>query len=116
MPAGIYNFTIEQGETFVRTIIWEDSAGTSINLTGYTARMQLRGSRGIPTLAISLTTENGGIALGGVAGTITITISASQTAAFADRSYIYDLEIISGSGVVTKLIKGIVTIATEVTV
>lgn len=116
MPAGIYDFIIERGETFTRVITWKDENSTAINLTGYTARMQLRGSRGEPSLALSLTTENSGISLGGIAGTITITISASQTASFESRSYVYDLELVAGSGAVTKLLKGVISIAREVTV
>ncbi|TXH14228.1 MAG: hypothetical protein E6R03_09740 [Hyphomicrobiaceae bacterium] len=116
MPAGTYNFTIEQGETFSRVITWNDSSNSPINLTGYTARMQIRKGGGAPELQISLTTGGGGIVLGGVAGTITITIPASDTATMDAKSYVYDLELVSGSGVVTKLLKGIVSVAREVTV
>ncbi len=114
MPAGVYNFTIEQGETFVRVLTWQDEELALVNLTGYTARMQLRANRS-DTAAVSLTTDNGGIVLGGAAGTITITITAAQTAALVSSVYFYDLELVSGTGIVTKLIKGTATLAREVT-
>jgi hypothetical protein len=42
---------------------------------------------------------------GGVAGTITITVSATDTAALTAADGVFDLEITSGS-VVTRLIEG----------
>ena len=64
---------------------------------------------------LSLTTENGRIALGGGAGTITLTVSASDTAALTAGNGVYDLEIVSSGGVVTRLIEGSYTISREVT-
>lgn len=63
---------------------------------------------------LSLTTENGGLTLGGTAGTIAIAITATATAAVAAARYVYDLEIISGS-TVTRLVQGAFFIAREVT-
>ena len=64
---------------------------------------------------LTLTTENGGIALGGSAGTITLTISAAATAALTAASGCYDLELVSGSGLVTRLLQGRVVVSREVT-
>jgi hypothetical protein len=44
----------------------------AINLTGYTARMQVRSTLESAEALIELTTANGRIALGGSAGTITL--------------------------------------------
>lgn len=66
------------------------------NLTGYTARMNVSAAiGGAPVL--TLTTSNGGLTLGGTAGTINIDISATQTAALAPALYYYDLELLSGA-------------------
>lgn len=86
-----------------------------VNLTGFTARMQIRETVESTTVLHSLTTENGGITLGGAAGTIALTISATDTAAFTFDTAVYDLEIISGSGVVTEVMSGTVTLGDEVT-
>lgn len=93
----------------------ELSFHTPINLTGYTARMQIREDITSGTVLISLTTENGGITLGGVFGTITLLIMASVTAAIAWTTAVYDLEIISPSGIVTRLVEGRITVSPEVT-
>lgn len=113
MAAGKYNDTIEQGETYIRVFTWKDSTDTAINLTGYTARMQLRAENRLDAAAFSFN-ESSGLTLGGTAGTITLTIAATSTATM-DGRYFYDLELISGSGIVTKLLKGILTVAGEVT-
>ncbi len=50
------------------------------DLTGYTARMDIRcGPAKTDLLIKSLTTENGGITLGGALGTITLFISGDET-------------------------------------
>lgn len=113
MSINQHNFTMNQGETFSKVITWKDSAGTLIDLTGYTARMYLRRRIGDPTPALMLTTENGRITLGGAAGTVTLTISADDTA-LLESLYIYDLELVLTT-VVKRLLQGIITIDPEVT-
>jgi len=115
MSAGLYTLTIEQGATLSLVLTYKDSAGNLVNLTGYTARMMLRSSFTAASSILSLTTENSRIALGGAAGTITLTISATDTAALsAPQSGVYDLELVSGS-TVTRLIQGTFTVTPEAT-
>jgi hypothetical protein len=85
---------------------------TPFNFTGYTARMMIRDAVAdvAPITGGSLTTGNGGIVLGGAAGTITLAIDAATTAAFDVRSYVYDLEIVSAGGVVTPILYGSVVV------
>jgi len=40
--ASPYNILIDQGATYTLAITYKDSAGAAINLTNYTAAMQLR--------------------------------------------------------------------------
>ena len=106
---------MDQGATFSRAITWQDSQAVPVNLTGYTARMQVRDEVDSASAALSLTTENSRISLGGTAGTITLLVSATDTAAVAAGEYVYDLELVSGSGTVTRLIQGCFTVDAEVT-
>ncbi len=111
----LFDITINQGATFELTITYKDSAGTAINLTGYTARMQVRETYSSSSTVVSLT-NGSGITLGGAAGTIAILISAATTEALtAPFSGVYDLEIVSGGGVVTRLLQGAATVSPEVT-
>jgi tRNA threonylcarbamoyladenosine modification (KEOPS) complex Pcc1 subunit len=115
MTAGLYTLTIEQGATLSLVLTYKDSSSNLVNLTGYTARMMLRSAFTSASNVISLTTENGRIALGGSAGTITLTISATDTAALAAPQYgVYDLELVSGS-TITRLIQGTFTVLPEAT-
>lgn len=85
-----------------------------VDLTGYTARMQLRAKLDSDTVLHSLTTENGGILLDDVTKTITMYIPDETTQAFTFKAAVYDLELISG-GEVTALASGSITLVREVT-
>ena len=114
MTAATVNLAIEQGATFVKSLLWQAGDPLApLNLTGYTARMQIRPSVGSYEVLLELT-SSAGIALGGAAGTIVITITAAQTAAMTKLSGVYDLEMINGA-VVTRLAQGTVTVSPEVT-
>ena len=64
---------------------------------------------------LSLTTENGGIALDDGGKVIEISITAAQTEALTKSAGVYDLELVSPGGVVTALLEGAVSVASEVT-
>jgi hypothetical protein len=114
-PAGIYNIIADQGSTFTRQLTWNDSAGSPVNLTGYTARMDVRTSIDAAGAAVlSLTTTNGRIVLGGSAGTINLSAEATATQAVEAGNYVYDLEVVSGS-TVTRLVQGSFVVRGEVT-
>jgi hypothetical protein len=111
--AGEYNFTIEQGATFNLLMTWKID-NVAVNLTGYTARLQARIDVDETDTILSLTT-GAGITLGGAAGTITLDQTATQTALLPKGEYVYDLELQSSGGVVTRLLQGELNISAEVT-
>jgi len=114
MPAGKLDLTIEQGATFSKLLTWKDSAGVAVDLTGYTARMQIREVKSNATSVISLVSPTD-ITLGGVAGTILIKITSTITTAITWTTAVYDLELIDGVGEVTRLVEGGVSVSFEVT-
>ena len=65
MAAGKYNFVIEQGTTLDFDVEYKDSTNTAIDLSDYTARMQIKdkigGSTTYITLSSSLTPDNTGL-------------------------------------------------------
>lgn len=114
--AGQYNIVADQGATFTRTVTWLDANSQPVDLTGYSARMQVRQRYVSTSTVLSLTsTPAAGITLGTTNGQITIQVSATSTAAVAAGEYRYDLELVSGSGVVTRLLMGSFTVRAEVT-
>ena len=127
MAAGNYTFTIEQGATTDFEVVWTDSAGSRVDLSAYSARMQIRSDYGSSgTLYASLTdtihNDGTGLNLSGSAGnnpmssgSIGIVISAVSTSAFTFDEARYDIEMVSGS-YVTRLLQGKVKLSKEVTV
>jgi hypothetical protein len=115
MPAARHELRIEQGASFDVSITYYDSAGSAVNLTSYTARAKFRPTYDAAPI-LTLTTENGGITLGGTAGTISLTASAVTTAAFSSPSNgVYDLELANPSGNVTRMIEGKYNVTPEAT-
>lgn len=113
MIPGKYNIVCPQGSTFNQQLTWNiDNA--PVDLTGYTARMQVREKHISNVYNLNLTTENGGITLGDEEGTIFITVSAADTSEIIAKEYVYDLELDSG-GEVTRLIEGKFIVTPEVT-
>jgi hypothetical protein len=110
---GTHNVTCFQGATFDLDFTVK-LAGTAINLTGYTARMQVRETAEAGTAVLSLATAGSGITLGGTAGSISTTVAATATAAIEAGSYVYDMELVSGS-VVTRILQGGFKVLPEVT-
>jgi hypothetical protein len=125
MIAGTYNLTCEQGTTFSRLIEIEqpdlvnDPTGSTYidyNLSGYTARMQVRRTVDNPNYLVYLTSENGGLTVipGIYENQIEMFMSASVTASIS-QSGVYDLEIIDAVGFVSRVLKGTFTLIPEVT-
>lgn len=117
MSAGVYPLQIEQGSTFIREIKYLAADGiTIIPLTGYSARTQIRLTFEDIATIISLTSSlGGGLVIDEAAGKITMTISATVTAALSFVSGVWDLEIVSPLGVVTRILQGNVYLSKEVT-
>lgn len=113
MTPGKYNFICPQGATFSKQLTWNID-DIPVDLTSYTARMQVREKHTSTSKILDLTTENGGISLGDSDGTIDINVSATSTQSIVPKTYVYDIELIS-SGTVTRLIEGQFIVTPEVT-
>lgn len=79
VPISIY-----RGSTFRLSLAWKTgpsaAAATPVDLTGCTARAQVQKRDVTVTVLADMTTENGGIALGGTAGTIDLYLADEITA------------------------------------
>ena len=90
MPFVTKNFSVDQGATYTFDVVWNDSAGQPINLTGYSAKMQVRDQAGGKQLAFTLT-HTDGISINGPLGKITVTISADRTNKLIYPKSFYDI-------------------------
>lgn len=86
-----------------------------VNLSGYTAAMQLRSLPSSPDAELTLTTENGGITIADpLSGVIALHATSAQTTAIDTGYYYYDLEIYL-AGIVTRIAQGQILVSAEVT-
>lgn len=114
MPAVTYSLLIERGATFSQHLVWRDSEDDLIDLTGYTARMQIR-PKPAGAVILELTDVNGRIVLGGTAGTIDLSITAADTSTLPSGTYVYDLELVNGT-TVYRLMQGTLTVSPDITI
>lgn len=85
------------------------------DLTGYTGRAQIRATRESTATLVDLTTANTGIVIDAANGAVGMRITAAATAALDFSCAVYDLELIDGSGAVTRLMYGDVKLFKETT-
>lgn len=113
--AGKYDLVIEQGSTFERKLYWKDEDGNAIDLTSYSAIMDIRDKKDDANVIITLSTGNNRITLGGAAGTIILTIADADTDDLDFDWAFYDLELKNSSNKKVRLIQGRVKLSKEVT-
>lgn len=113
MAAATHDLIIDQGATWRVNLLYKDPAGSPINLTGYTAQLQLRTSYEAASASLSLSSGSG-ITITGNTGNIAIVATATQTTSLVAGDYFYDLEI-TLSGEVTRLIQGRAIVRPQVT-
>ncbi len=125
MAAGRYDITLEQGATFDLPLRYRAPSGTPVDLTGYSAKMQVREA---PASAVfvefnSQLTSNGFIWLTGSAenredganGNLRIFMTAANSAALPRFAGRYDLELRDSAGYVTRLLEGQFRVEPEIT-
>jgi hypothetical protein len=108
--ADFVELTLEKGATFSSQITVKDDQGLEQNLTGYTARSQMRKSY-YATSKYDFTVVVSAPAL----GLITMSMTAANTSNITPGRYVYDVEIENNSGDVTRIFEGIVTVLPNVT-
>lgn len=116
----IYNLCIDQGATFTRIFVWfapsccPGTVGSTlrpVDITGYTARMQFRP---YPLSTTVLYDASGDLVLGGVAGSVYLTIPAAVTAGFTWFTGVYDLLLTASNGYSTRLLSGQVNVSPQI--
>jgi hypothetical protein len=115
--AGRLDITIEQGATWARDILWMDDALSPIDVSSYTAAMQIRHSVDDTATLVSIASGTAALVVGTTDGKFTVTLSASVTAALDFDTAVYDFKVISPSPnlVATRLLEGTVTLRKAVT-
>ncbi|RLC97600.1 MAG: hypothetical protein DRI65_19230 [Chloroflexota bacterium] len=112
---GQVDIQINQGSDLDIMMTYKDPSDLAVDLTDWTAEMDIRLKVDDATPIIELSTMNSRIVLGGVTGTINLLIDAADTEALSFKKGVYDLELTDTTGKVIRLIEGKVTLTTEVT-
>ena len=103
-----YTLRIDAGAHYFLTVIWVDPDEVPIDMTGYSARMMLKNKYSDTTPLVSLTSASG-ITITPEEGVIEIVISDENTGTLATTKEgrgVYDLEVESADGIVTRLLGG----------
>lgn len=106
----VNNLYIDQGTTFSATVQVFDELGDPYNLSGFTPSAQIR--RNYNTNTISATFSSNIISSSN--GTISLSLTATETANLKYGRYVYDVEISSGA-IILRPVEGIVTVYPQVT-
>ncbi len=109
--AAVANLSIDQGATFTSDITVKDINGDVFNLTGFTAVAKLAKGYASTRTRTAMTTA---FATDRTTGVLTISLTANQTAALDPERYVYDVEITSSTGTVTRVLEGVITVRPEV--
>jgi len=114
--AGQKNFEVDQNATFTFIVEYKDNNGAPINLTGATAKMQVRDTKGGTKLAFTLTTPAGGITIDGPNGKLTIKMTPTQTNKLFYPKSSYDIMVTDSNTNKIKILEGFLTLSRSVTI
>ena len=114
--AGQKNFEVDQNATFSFIVEYKDNNGLPIDLTGSTAKMQVRDTKGGSKLAFSLTSPAGGITITPLLGKLTIKMTPTQTNKLFYPKSSYDIMVTDSNGNKIKMLEGFMTLSRSVTI
>jgi len=102
------NIVIDQGTTFNTDYTFTDENDTPIDFSTYQGRSQMRKTYTSSTsYAFTVSLGNTGI--------ISLSMNAATTSSITAGRYLYDLEVVDSSNVISRLVEGIVTVTPEIT-
>lgn len=108
------NLSIIKGSVFTKTVYVKDADKNPVDLTGYTAKMQVRKGT---ELAIELSTANARIDIVPLEGKVTLSINSADTRAITVKGIAqYDLDLIDATSESNTVLSGVVNFIEEVTV
>ena len=110
MPAGVYDFEVEQGATYKPILQWKNKdTGVPYNITGCEVRMQVRKSQQQPVIIEATTTNGKFVITDGPNGTFQMVLSSADTSLLTSKEAVYDIEIAFPDGpppTVVRVLKG----------
>jgi hypothetical protein len=114
--AGQKNWEVDQNATFSFIVDYKDPDGVAIDLTGASAKMQVRDTKGGSKLAFTLTSPSGGITIDAASGKLTISITPTQTNKLFFPKSSYDIMLTDSNLNKVKILEGFMTLSRSVTI
>lgn len=114
MEPAKYTFTCKKGTTFQRQLRFKDVNELTMDLTGYSARMQVRETAESEDIIIDLS-DDGSIEVDEEHGIISLEIPAAITTELPVGSWKYDIELETADGIVYCPLYGTFKVTGEVT-
>lgn len=113
--AASFTLVLEQGAQKDLVFALKDSNNNPIDLTSWTAKLQIRETFDSTNPLLTLTSPASGLVINAGAGTITLSITAAQTTALTVERAVWDLLGTDAGGAPRRLLQGVVNIMRRVT-
>ena len=111
MTAANHNLTIDQGSDFALDLVVKDS-GVVKNLTGYSARAQMRSTKSASSVSATFTCT----VTNASGGALKMELPNATSSALSAGKYYYDLELYTANdAIVARLMQGAIILTPEVT-
>lgn len=107
--ATTYNLSVDAGATYTVEFEYTNEDGSIFDLTGYTAKMQVREMPSSPAFVLEVTPV-----LTIQTGIISVTLTAVQTATLTNSKYVYAIELYGSAGYVIRAVEGTIAVSPEV--
>ena len=104
-----YNFEHKQGDDYNQTLIFKNSDGTFVNLTGSVVKFTIK-KKASWDIVIQKTLT----ILDAVQGRVKVSLSNTETNTLS-WTYVFDYELTDSTGIVTTILWGKMTILSDVT-
>lgn len=106
----VINIVIPQGSDFSETFVSTESDGSTSNLYNYTGQAKIKKHYSSPestSFSVSIVSSIGEVSIG---------LTAGATSNLSPGRYVYDVKLISESGVISRLVEGTAIVTPGVTV
>lgn len=103
------NLTIDQGSDYIQDIVVSDMSDNLVDLTNYIGAAQIRKNYASNTYSsFNVVTNNQGV--------VQISINSANTEVLTPGQYVWDCELTNiNTGIVSRIVEGVVTITPSVT-
>lgn len=113
--AGRLDIQMRTNETFRLHLTYKDANNLPIDLTGWTAKMQVRDKPGGAVLILDSAAPNNSVTITGIDGTVDVEFAMTSMLAVTASRGVYDVALTDPAGLVDVIVEGTVMFVDGVT-